>query len=190
MKKKQQLALPLALAGVLIVAALAAALAMLAPGKVGTALLGGLTLPLLWGAIELLTKGDKKGARIAVVAASVLLSLSLGVKVAQAAQLIGPDEGRLGLTLFGITGGLVLAFFGNRIPKMLERYNPEMDVARRQAFQRMAGWVFVLTGLASALAWLLLPIEAARLWATLIVAGGTLLVLARIVQCRLRGRRA
>jgi hypothetical protein len=188
--RKQQLILPLALTGVLVVAALATALAMLAPDKLRTALIAALTLPLLWGAIELLAKGDKSSARAAVIVASALLILSLGMKVAQAAQLIGPDDGKLGLKLFGIMGGVVLAFFGNRIPKMLERYNPGMNIARRQAFQRLAGWIYVLAGLASALAWLVLPIESAKLWATLIVGGSTLLVLARLVQCRLRGRRA
>lgn len=188
--KKSQLVLTLALTGVLIVAGLAAWLAMLSPDKLRTALVGGLTLPVLWGGIELLTGGDKKSARLAVIAASAMLILSLGVKLAQAAQWIGPDDGKLGLKLFGIFGGLALAFFGNRIPKILERYNPDADMSRRQAFQRMAGWVFVLAGLGSSLAWLVLPIEAARLWATLIIAGGTLFVLARLLQCRFRGRRA
>ena len=188
--RKQQLILPLALTGVLVVAALAAALALLTPDKLRTALIAALTLPLLWGTIELLAKGDKTGARVAVIAASTLLILSLGMKVAQAAQLIGPDDGKLGLKLFGIGGGLVLAFFGNRIPKMLERYDPGMNIARRQAFQRLAGWIFVLAGVASALSWLVLPVDQAKTWATLIVAGGTALVLVRLVQCRLRGRRA
>jgi hypothetical protein len=187
--RKQQLILPLALTGVAVVAALAAALAVLAPEKTGSALIAALTLPVLWGAIELV-RGDKTSPRVAVIAASAMLAISLGLKVAQAAQWIGPDDGKLGLKLFGIVGGIVLAFFGNRIPKMLERYHPDMDIARRQAFQRMAGWIFTLAGLASALTWLILPIESARLWATLIIAGGTMLVLGRLVQCRLRGRRA
>ena len=188
--RKEQLALPLAVTGVVIVAALAASWAMLAPQRLGQALIGGLTLPLLWSLIELTTRSEKVSVRAAVAAAALLLAAFLGYRVAQAAQWIGPDEGRLALNLFGMAGGLILAYFGNRIPKMLERFDPTIDAARRQAFQRMAGWTFTLAGLASALAWLVLPLEAARLWATLIVAGGTGLVLARLVQCWFRGRRA
>lgn len=188
--RKPQIILSLAIAGVLLVGGISVTLALLAPDKLRTALIAALTLPVLWGVIEATGRGDKTSARLAVVVASVLLSLSLGAKVAQAAHWIGPDEGKLGLKLFGIIGGLALAYFGNRIPKMLERYDPDMNAARRQAFQRMAGWVFVLTGLASALAWLVLPIDRAPFWATMIVMAGTLLVLGRVVQCRFRGRRA
>jgi hypothetical protein len=188
--RKEQLALPLAITGVVIVAALATTWAMLAPDRLWQALVGGLTLPLLWGPIELMTKGEKTSTRAAVIAGALIVALFLGFRVAQAAQWIGPDEGKLSLKLFGMAGGLVLAWFGNRIPKMLERFDPTVDVGRRQAFQRMAGWVFTVAGLASALTWLVMPVEAARLWATLIVAGATAFVLARVVQCMVRGRRA
>jgi hypothetical protein len=48
----------------------------------------------------------------------------------------------------------------------------------------------VIAGLASAIAWLALPPDTARFWGTMIVAGGVVLVLARLFQCRLRGRKA
>lgn len=188
--RKEQLALLLAIAGTGVVAALAATWALLAPDRLGQALVGALTLPVLWGMIELAAREGKTGIRTAVAAAATILILFLGLRVAQAAQWIGPDQGRLALGLFGMCGGLLLAYFGNRIPKVLERFDPTVDLGRRQAFQRMAGWVFTLAGLVSALTWVVMPVESARIWATLIVAGATLFVLARLVQCWFRGRRA
>lgn len=187
--RKQHLALSLAVVGALVVTALAVSLAILAPDRLFLALLGGLTLPVLWGPTELLLKGDKTTVRFTVAAASAVMATALAGKVAQAAAVIGPAS-ELDRSLFGAACGILLAAYGNRIPKLLQRYDPTVDTARRQAFQRQAAWVFVLTGLGSATAWLALPPDSARLWGTLIVAGGVLLVLGRILQCRMRGRRA
>lgn len=188
--KKDQLALPMAVTGVAIVAALAVAWAVLAPEKLPVALIGGLVLPILWATAELLVKGDKSEARQAVIVASALVALALGVKLAQATGWLGLGEGRLGARLVGICGGLVMVYFGNRLPKILERFDARIDGARRQAFQRQAGWIFVLAGLGSALAWGVLPVDSARLWGMIFIAGGVALVLARLVQCGLRRKRA
>jgi hypothetical protein len=187
--RKQQLAMSLAIVGLLVVTALALMLALMSPDRLWAALTGGLTLPFLWGTAELLTKGDKTGIRFAVAVAALVMAIALGAKVAVAAGLLAPDN-ELGRTLFGVASGLVLAAYGNRIPKLLQRYDPTIDSARRQAFQREAAWVFVITGLASAAAWLALPGDSARFWATLILAVGVALVLARLLQCRLRRRGA
>jgi hypothetical protein len=187
--RKQQLATSLAIVGFLVVTGLAVSLALLSPDKLRPALLGGLALPFLWGPAELLIKGDKTSIRFAVAAAAAVLTIALASKVAKAAGWITPDSG-LSQALFGVASGLVLAAYGNHIPKLLQRYDPTVDTARRQAFQRQAAWVFVLSGLGSAAAWLFLPAESARFWATSIVAGGVALVLARLLQCRLRRKGA
>jgi hypothetical protein len=187
--RNQHLALPMAIAGVLIVGALAVSLALLSPDKLGKALIGGLTLPVLWGAIEF-WKGDKSHARFAVVVAAGLIAVPLGVKVARAAGFIGADEGALILTLFGIAGGLVFAAYGNVIPKKLGRYDPAVDPARRQAFQRQAGWTFVLAGLACAAIWATMPVKQAAFWSTVPVGGAVILVLALVIACHLRWRKA
>ena len=184
--RKELFALPLALTGVAIVAALAVIWAMLAPEKLSSAILGGLVLPVLWGGAELLIKGDKSEVRHAVIVAAALVALSIGVKIAQATGWLGLDEGRL----VGIGGGLVMVYFGNRLPKILEHFDARIDGARRQAFQRQAGWAFVLAGLGSALAWAMLPLDSARLWGMVFIAGGVAVVLARLVQCGLRRKRA
>ncbi len=187
--RTQHLALPMAIVGVLIVGALAVSLALLSPGNWGKALIGGLTLPVLWGSIEL-WKGDKTHARFAVAVAAGLLAVPLGVKVARAAGLIGADEGALILTLIGIAGGLVLAAYGNVIPKMLGRYDPAVDPARRQTFQRLAGWIFVLAGLACAAIWATMPVKQAAFWSTVPVGCAMILVVALLVACHLRWRKA
>ena len=188
--RKEQIALPLAVTGVAIVTALAVTWAVLAPEKLPVALIGGLVLPVLWGGAERLIKGDKSEARQAVIVAAALVALALGIKIAQARGWLGQDEGRLGARLVGICGGLVMVCFGNRLPKILERFDARIDGARRQAFQRQAGWAFVLAGLGSALAWAVLPLDSARLWGMVFIAGGVALVLARLVQCGFRGNRA
>ncbi len=188
--RKEQLALTLAFGGVTVAGALAATWAVLMPGKLGLALVGGLTIPVFWGLLELTARDGKATIRTAAAGAAAIIALFLGLRVAQALEWVGSDEGRFSIRLFGMTSGLVLAFFGNRIPKILERFDPTVDLARRQAFQRMAGWVFVLTGLTAAAIWLILPVDQAKLWATLAVAGGTLLVMARLVRCHFRGKNA
>lgn len=187
---REQIAVRLAFAGAVLAAGLAATWAILAPAKLGMALFGGLLLPVLWGGMEMVTRGDKANARHAVAIAAMVLVVALGLKVAQSAQWLDADEGQFGQRLVGIMGGLVVAWLGNRIPKMLERFDPQLDHERRQAFQRHAGWVMVLSGLGSGLAWTVLPIGAAVLWGTLIVGGGVALVLARLVQCHRRGSKA
>jgi hypothetical protein len=187
--RKQQLATSLAITGLLVVTGFAVSLALLSPDKLNPALLGGLALPLLWGPAELLIKGDKTSIRFAVAGAAGILTIALASKVAKAAGWVAPDSG-FSSTLFGVASGLVLAAYGNQIPKLLQRYDPTVDTARRQAFQRQAAWVFVITGLASAAAWVTLPGDSARFWATAIVAGGVALVLARLLQCRFRRKGA
>lgn len=50
------------------------------------------------------------------------------------------------------------------------------DVARMQAFQRLAGWTWVLTGLAYSVLWLALPVGVAKPASTLALGVGMLIV--------------
>jgi len=68
----------------------------------------------------------------------------------------------LGQRLSGVAIGLILASYGNIAPRQLVRYDPESPrPARKQAFIRFSGRVFVLAGLAHALIWALAPIDRA-----------------------------
>lgn len=185
----RKLALPLAVVGLLLVEALAVTLVIVAPGRLQTALVAGLTLPALWAAAEMF-RGDKSSVRFAVAGAAALLAVPLGAKLGQVLGWLAPDDGDLMSRLFGIAGGLILAAYGNVIPRQLDRYDPaRCDPARWQRLQRRAAWAFVLAGLACAAIWALLPVRAAATWSVVPVGFSVLLSLPLIVAC-MRGRKA
>ena len=99
---------------------------------------------------------------------------------------LGIDPG-LGVRVFGILCGVMLAIFGNAIPKRMVRYEPGSDgPARRQACLRFCGWVFALAGLANAAIWALAPLKTAAFWSMFPLAGALLLVGARIMLPKTR----
>jgi hypothetical protein len=66
-----------------------------------------------------------------------------------------PDGGRRATM---IIFGAYFAAFGNTLPRMLPAVSSmQCNGARVQAFQRLAGWTWVLCGLGFATAWLALP---------------------------------
>lgn len=87
--------------------------------------------------------------------------------------------------------GLFFAASGNAMPKTLVPLSiQQCDGARAQAFQRFAGWIFVLSGLAYALSWLLLPIALAQPVSVSFLLGGTALVAARVIRLRISHRKS
>ena len=185
----KRFALPMAAIGLVVVEALAIALVLVAPDKLRSALVAGLALPALWGCAELF-RGDKAHPRFAISVAAALLAVPLAAHLARAVGWIAADNGDLMSRLFGIAGGLILAAYGNVIPRQLDRYDPaKCDPARWQRLQRRAAWSFVLAGLACAIIWALLPIRAAALWSTLPVGAAMILVFPMVVLC-VRGRKA
>ena len=187
----KRLALPMAVIGLVLVEALALSLALVAPDKLRSAMVAGVALPALWASAELL-KGDKAHPRFAIALAAVLLAVPLSAHLARALGWIAAGDGDLTSRLFGIAGGLILAAYGNVIPRQLERYDPAKgDPARWQKMQRRAAWSFVLAGLACAFLWALLPIKAAATWSVVPIALSVILVLPMIIACvRGRGRKA
>jgi hypothetical protein len=74
---------------------------------------------------------------------------------------------------------------GNVMPKHLPPLSSmRCDGARQQAFQRLAGWTWVLCGVASALGWLALSIDAAELATTVLTL--TAMVVTIVYLLRLR----
>ena len=184
----RRLALPMAVLGLVLVEGLAVSLAIVSPDRLRAALVAGLAMPALWAAAERF-RGDKTHIRFAIAVAAALLAIPLGAKLGLALGWIEADNGDLMSRLFGIAGGLILAAYGNVIPRQLDRYDPvKGDPARWQRLQRRAAWSFVLAGLACAALWVVLPIRAAALWSTVPVALSIILVLPLIVAC-VRGRR-
>ena len=95
-----------------------------------------------------------------VVCGALMMIIPLAVTLAHAYGVVeDPDSGRR-TTM--IILGAYLAVTGNGLPRMLPPMSSmPCDGARVQAFQRLAGWTWVLCGLGFATAWLVLPIDAA-----------------------------
>lgn len=182
-------ALAAAVIAVALVEALAIALALAVPEQRALWLIAGLAMPLLWTAAELLSR-EKESLRASVAAAAVMIALSLGVFAARAAGLIDAANSDLGLRLAGIVSGLIIAAFGNVIPKKLVRFDPA-DPARKLALQRFTGRVIVLAGLGNALVWALVPMGQAGLWSMALLVVALALVVLRCTRWRkTQGNRA
>ena len=96
----------------------------------------------------------------AVVFGALMMIIPLAMSLAHAYGLVDdPDSGMRRTTMIMV--GAYLAVTGNAIPRMLPPMSSmQCDGARVQAFQRQAGWTWVLCGLGFAMAGLALPIEA------------------------------
>jgi hypothetical protein len=98
----------------------------------------------------------------AVVFGALMMIIPLALTFAHAYGLVDdPDNWMRRTTMIMI--GAYLAVTGNAMPRMLPPMSSmQCDGARVQAFQRLAGWTWVLCGLGFATAWLALPIDAAE----------------------------
>ena len=111
--------------------------------------------------------GDAASARSvasvagAVVFGALMMIIPLALTLAHAYGLVDdPDSGMQRTTMIMV--GAYLAVTGNAMPRMLPPTSSmPCSGARVQAFQRHAGWTWVLCGLGYAMAWLALPIDAA-----------------------------
>jgi hypothetical protein len=97
----------------------------------------------------------------AVVFGALMMGIPLALTIARSYGLIdGSDAARRST---GVLTGLFLVMLGNAMPKNLPPVSAmRCDGARQQAFHRLAGWTWVLCGLASAAGWLALSIDSAE----------------------------
>lgn len=125
--------------------------------------------------------------RKALILAALILALSFGLTLAVRSELI---DGSTQKRAQGVMIGMVLVIFANLVPKKLEPLSAtRCGASKTPAVQRFAGWTLVLAGLGYSIAWLVLPIEHARIPAMSLVAFGLLLVLARVAWAFVRGSR-
>jgi hypothetical protein len=113
-----------------------------------------------------------------LVIAIGLIGLSLGLTWAGKSGLI---DAELPLRITMAFSGLLIAYYGNAIPKVLLR--SERAIMSR----RFIGWAFALSGLATAGVWLAIPTNLA-VGATFLLLGGTILLVTLI--CLLSRKRA
>jgi len=150
-------------------------------------MVGGMALALLLVPRRLEDESARRHAaasiRSGISFAGSIIVLSLGLKLATVFGTARSVE----LSWRGIMAilGIFFVFTGNAIPKTLRPLAglPE-DAARVQAFQRFVGWTWVLTGLAFAIAWLVLPIKLAEPLTFILLPGAMLLIAVQVVRLR------
>lgn len=104
--------------------------------------------------------GARDSIRSGVVYAGLILAVSLAAKLATTHAATNSD---LGLRFVMAITGAFLISTGNALPKTLTPFSLERcDPVRVQAFRRLAGWTWVLAGLALAVGWLTLPMARAE----------------------------
>lgn len=124
-----------------------------------------------------------ESVRSGIVWAGLIVAASLAAKLATALGAAGSAD--LFERMMMATLGACVVFTGNTIPKTLTPLPAlEQDAARVQALRRFAGWTWVLTGLAFAIAWLALPVDLAEHLSFVLLPGGMLLIAAQVVRQR------
>ena len=148
-------------------------------------LLIGMTLALLLVSREPKEEATRRdaGVRSGIVTAGLILVISLGAKLAVALGAV--HYGDIALRATMAIAGAFLAVTGNAIPKTLMPFAAlHCDPAKVQAVQRLAGWTWVLAGLAVAIAWLTLPINLAEAMSFLLLPSAILVTVGRAVWLR------
>jgi hypothetical protein len=120
----------------------------------------------------------------AVVFGALMMIIPLALTLAHAYGLVDdPDSGMRRTTMIMV--GAYLAVTGNAMPRMLPPTSlMPCGGARVQAFQRHAGWTWVLCGLGYAMAWLALPIAAAGPISMALVATAMIVTIVQLLRLR------
>jgi hypothetical protein len=122
----------------------------------------------------------KRPITFSLIAAAVMIGVSLSLKFTALGAVLGPDGGD---RLIQAIIGLWLAAFANFMPKGLSfgaRSGPA--IARWQGAVRLSGWAFTLAGLGYAAIAAFAPWEAGRPIAMALVAAALLLTLGNVAR--------
>ena len=118
-----------------------------------------------------------------VVFGALMMGIPLALTLARSYGVV--DDPDLGRRSTGVLSGAFLVMLGNVMPKTLPPLSSmRCDGARLQAFQRLAGWTWVLCGLGSAIAWLALSIDSAEIATTVLVVAAMVVTIAQILRLR------
>ena len=122
----------------------------------------------------------------AVVFAALMMGIPLALTLARSYGLVdGFDVARRST---GVLTSMFLVVLGNVMPKNLPPLSLGYDGARQQAFHRLAGWTWVLCGLASAIGWLALPIDFAETAAVVLVVTAIAVTIVHLVRLASRAK--
>ena len=122
----------------------------------------------------------------AVIFAALMMGIPLALTLARAIGYV--DSFDVARRSTGVLTSLFLVMIGNVMPKNLPPLSSGCDGARQQAFQRRAGWTWVLCGVVSALGWMTLPIDLAEVAAVALVVTAITVTIAHLVLLVRRAR--
>ena len=118
-----------------------------------------------------------------VVFGALMMGIPLALTLARSYGLIESSD--VGRRSTGVLTGAFLVMLGNVMPKNLPPLSSmRCDGARQQAFHRLAGWTWVLCGLASAIGWLALPIDSAETATTVLVVTAMAVTIVQLLRLR------
>ena len=119
----------------------------------------------------------------AVVFAAIMMGIPLALTLARSYGFLdGTDVARRST---GVLIGAFLVMVGNVMPKHLPPLSSmRCDGSRQQAFLRLAGWTWVLCGLASAIGWLALSIDIAEIATTVLVVTAMAVTIVQLMRLR------
>jgi len=119
----------------------------------------------------------------AVVFAALMMGIPLAMTLARSYGVV--DDVDLGRRSTGVLIGVFLAMLGNVMPKHLPPLaSMGCDGARVQAFQRLAGWTWVLCGLGSAIGWLALSMDSAETATMVLVVTAMAVTIVQLLRLR------
>jgi hypothetical protein len=146
--------------------------------------------PVVWAVVLVLLavmavafRAGRRAVVEAVAFAGAFLTLCLAGTLAK--TLGGFADANLAWRATMVLVGVFFVVTGNAFPKTLTPLaDLHCDPVRIQSFQRFAGWTWVLTGLAFANVWLVLPVGVAQPVSTVLLLTGMLLVATQLVRLR------
>jgi 4-hydroxybenzoate polyprenyltransferase len=115
----------------------------------------------------------RKSILSGLVFGGFMLATALALKYAAAHHLV---SGHMPMRGIEVLTGLMLAFFGNVIPKNLPRFRGS-ESGRVQSLRRTCGWLMTLAGLGYAAVWAAVPYGAAAVWSMIVVGSAVVAVL-------------
>lgn len=121
-----------------------------------------------------------------IVFAVIVVAAAFALKYAAAHHLVAADVPMRGIQ---VLTGLMLAFYGNVIPKNLPRFR-EGESGRIQALRRTCGWLSTLAGLGYAAVWAGAPYAVAPILSVIVVGGSTVATFGFAIWTHFAERRA
>jgi hypothetical protein len=123
--------------------------------------------------------------------AAFVLSVSGAARYAESLDLLTPEAAK---RIAQVAVGLMLAAFGNRMPKQIGVWTTAEAARRCQSVSRVGGWLIAVAGLVHAGLWAFAPVAVARPTAMTAVATASLAVVGYVVwtvaSCRRAARNA